>query len=122
MKPTFIVELSSCGAVLACTTDGEYLSGDMLQDMLDCTGPGDAEPSIRYVLETYDIDFRTVKNIDGEYQNVTASPDDKKIVCEYIYFESETDFTSEENCNLYLIWEAASQVQNDVQYLLGNQE
>jgi hypothetical protein len=118
----FIIEISTCGSVTACTNDGGILLGDTLDDVLDCTASGDCEPACRYVLETYNIEYRTVKNIDGKYQSVIASPDDKKNVCESIYFESDTDFTDEESCDLYLVWEAANQVKSEVEYLLGESE
>lgn len=106
----FIIEISTCGSVMACTNDGGTLLGDILDDMLDCTASGDCEPACRYVQETYTIDWRIVKRIDGKYQNVTASAEDKRKVCEEIYFESESDFSDEKLSEVYLIWQAAFSV------------
>lgn len=111
----FIIEISTCGSVTACTNDGGTLLGDILDDMLDCTASGDCEPACRYVQETYDIDWRIVKRIDGEYQNVTASAEDKRKVCEEIYFESESDFSDEELAEVYLIWQAAHEVVRELE-------
>ena len=113
----FIIEISTCGSVTACTNDGGILLGDILDDMLDCTASGDCEPACRYVKETYDIDWRIVKHIDGKYQNVTASAEDKRKVCEEIYFESESDFSVEELAEVYLIWEAAFNVASELEDL-----
>lgn len=111
----FIIEISTCGSVTACTNDGGTLLGDILDDMLDCTASGDCEPACRYVQQTYDIDWRIVKRIDGQYQNVTAGAEDKRKVCEEIYFESESDFSDEGLAEVYLIWQAAHDVARELE-------
>lgn len=119
----FIIEISTCGSVTACTNHGGSLGSrwsparcsGLLDDILDCTASGDCEPACRYVKQTYDIDWRMVKRIDGEYQNVTASAEDKRKVCEEIYFESESDFSDEELAEVYLIWQAAHDVARELE-------
>lgn len=111
----FIIEISTCGSVTACTNDGGMLLGDTLDDVLDCTASGDCESACRYLKQAYDIDWRTVKRIDGEYQNVTANAEDKRKVCEEIYFDSESDFSDEELAEVYLIWEAAFNVASELE-------
>jgi hypothetical protein len=76
--------------------------------MRDCTSSGDCEPACQYVLDTYSPEFHIVKKVDGDYQNVIATPEDKQLVCEAIYFESEPFFSDEDMADLYLVWEAAS--------------
>ena len=104
---SFIIEISTCGSITVCTMDGDELSGGVVVDLLDCAGSGDATKACRYVLDTYDPKIRIVKKINGEYKNVLASKEDKKQVCESIYFESDTDFSDEDKANLYIVWYAA---------------
>jgi hypothetical protein len=82
-----------------------------LEHLRDCSGSGDCEPACRYVLDHCSPEFRIVKKINGKYQNVGASPEDKRSICEQIYFESETDFSDEDNADLYLVWEAARDIE-----------
>lgn len=105
-KESFIIEISSCGAVYACKMDGQEVDGELRKDLLDCTGSGDAEGPCRYVLDEYKPQFRTVKVIDGEYQNVLANAEDKYQVCKEIYGQGVQNL-SEESIEIYLIWEAA---------------
>lgn len=107
-----IIELSLCGYVSAASWNADEHK-TIEQDLLDCTSPGDSESECRYVLDNYDIDWRIVKQIDDEYQNVAASADDKRICCNMIYCDSETDFADTDNAELYLIWEAAHQFANE---------
>jgi len=104
---SFIIEISTCGSITVCTMDGDELSGGVVVDLLDCAGSGDATEACMYVLDTYDPKIRIVKKINGEYKNVLASKEDKKQVCESIYFESDTDFSDEDKANLYIVWYAA---------------
>ena len=112
MGSKMIVELSLCGYVSASSWNADERK-TIKQDLLDCTSPGDCESECRYVLDNYDIDWRIVKQIDGKWENVSASADDKRILCETIYFDSETDFADTDNSELYLIWEAAHQFANE---------
>jgi len=108
---TFIIELGH-ESVSACRKNGTEISrrSKLFSDLDACTGSGDAEPSCRYVLDAHKPEFRIVKRIDGEYKNVLATPDDKREVCEAIYFDSESNFDDESICDLYLVWEAAHDV------------
>lgn len=112
-RPPFIIELSYCGSVTVCKMDGEMIDGDALNDLMDCTGSGDAEGPCQYVLEHHKPEFRIVKKVDGEYKNVLADADDKRKVCEELYGDSDTDFTDEDNANLYIVWEAAHSVERE---------
>lgn len=107
---SFIIEIGHEHAS-ACTLEGDALSGELLEDMLDCNKSGDCESACQYVLDTYSPAFRIVKEIGGEYQNVLASAEDKQAVCEAIYFESESDFTDESLSELYLVWESAATIE-----------
>ncbi len=108
---SFIIEISLCGSVTCCTTEGQELEGEMLWDMNDCNGSGDAEPACKYILEIYKPEFRIVRNVGGEFQNVVASKEEKLQVCREIYGGSDTYFTDEDNANLYLVWAAASNLE-----------
>jgi len=103
-----IIELSTCGSVSACNDNGSELEGELLSDLHDCCSSGDCEDSCLYVINQHKPEFRIVKMIDGEYQNVIASPEDKQAICETIYFESESDFSDESLAELYIVWEAAA--------------
>jgi hypothetical protein len=113
---SFIVELSSCGSVSVCRKNGSEIrpKSKLGQDLLDCSKSGDCEPACHYLLERHKPEFRIVKQIDGEYQNVLASLEDKQAICHQIYFESEADFTDESICDLFLIWEVGAGYSNYV--------
>jgi hypothetical protein len=96
------IELCLSGSVTVICEDETTL-----EHLRDCNVSGDCEPACRYVLDHCNPEFRIVKKVNGEYQNVVASPEDKRSICEYIYFESDTDFSDEDKANLYLVWEAA---------------
>ena len=108
---SFIIEISLCGSVTCCATDGKDLEGEMLSDMNDCNGSGDAEPACQYILDNYKPEFRIVREVGGVYQNVVASKEEKLQVCREIYGGSDTDFNDEDNANLYLVWAAASNLE-----------
>ena len=108
---SFIIEISLCGSVTCCTTDGNELEGEMLSDMNDCNGSGDAEPACQYILDHYKPESRIVRSIGGEFQNVIASKEEKSQVCRENYGGSETNFNDENNANLYLVWAAASSME-----------
>tara|TARA_A100001391_G_scaffold204890_1_gene202322 strand:- start:2316 stop:2924 length:609 start_codon:yes stop_codon:yes gene_type:complete len=108
---SFIIEISLCGSVTCCTTDGDELDGKMLSDMNDCNGSGDAEPACQYILDNYKPEFRIVRRVSGEFQNVIASKEEKLQVCRGIYGGSDTNFSDEDNANLYLVWAAASSLE-----------
>lgn len=112
-RESFIIEISRCGSVTACKLDGEAIDGDLLNDLMDCTGSGDAEGPCQYILDQYKPQIRTVKQINGEYQNVLADAEDKAAVCREIVCDSDTDFTDEDNANLYIVWEAAHSVERE---------
>jgi hypothetical protein len=107
---SFIVEMCS-DSVDICRKNGSNVSNrsELYKDLCDCIKPGDAEDACRYVISRHKPEFRIVKQIDGKYQNVLASHQDKAAVCKEIYFESESDFDGDESlCETYLIWESAA--------------
>jgi hypothetical protein len=119
--PSFIIEISTQGDVITCTNEGESLIGsDFERDFLDCTGSGDAEPACEYIRDTFEIDWRIVaRNAAGDYENRTATPEEKAECARAIYFESDSDFEGDESlCENYLIWQAA----HDIEYERSNGE
>ena len=102
-----IIEIMNYGS---CTIIHEAKDGDsedFENDILSCTGSGDADDSCQYILTKYEPVFRIVKMLDGRYRNVIASCKDKQDFCESIYFDSDTDFSDTDNAALYIIWEAS---------------
>lgn len=97
----------------ACLATGENIIGsDYEADILDYTASGDAEPACAYVRDSIGVDFRIVaRNASGEYENRAATPEEKAETCRAIYFDSEADFTDEATADLYLIWQAASELE-----------
>lgn len=108
---SFIIEISLCGSVTCCTNDGNELDGEILSDMNDCNRSGDAEPACQYILDNYKPEFRIVRRVGDVYQNVIASKEEKYQVCREIYGASDTNFSDEDNANLYLVWAAASDLE-----------
>lgn len=108
-KSNFIVELSSDG-VSCCRKNGSEIStrSKLFADLRDCCKSGDCQAACEYVISEHLPEFRIVKRVNGEYENVIADHSDKAKVCKAIYFESESDFTGDEKlCEVYLIWQAA---------------
>lgn len=110
---SFIIEISG-EECTACTMDGQSLVGsEFEQDLIDCTGPGDAERACAYVLDQLKPEFRIVaKNAAGDYENRLATDDEMADCARAIYFESDTDFSDRYNAATYLIW----QIAHDVEY------
>ncbi|MGE3307743.1 MAG: hypothetical protein AB7I52_17440 [Rhizobiaceae bacterium] len=98
-----------------CLANGESVRGsDHERDVLDCTGSGDAEPACSYVRDHIGVEFRIVaRNAAGNYENRLATAEEKAATCRAIYFESETDFEDERWADLYLIWQAARDVEHE---------
>ena len=111
----FIIEISSCGAVGLCYMNGSDLreDSDLVRDLEKCSGGGDIEGPSQYILDAYKPVFRTVRKTSEGYKNVLASAEEKRQVCEHVYFDSESDFSDESNCDLYLVWEAACSMERD---------
>lgn len=109
-----IIEISpNEGYAMPCTNEGDEIKGSEYEaDMRDCTAPGDAQAACEYVLDTHKPVFRIVaKNAAGKYENRLATDDEKKQTCETIYFESGTDFSDMRMAEIYLIWQAASDLE-----------
>ncbi len=111
-KEKFIIELSLCGSVSCCRMDGSVIeSGTLLHDnLMDCTR-GDVEDACKHVLAYHEPEFRIVRRVRGEYQNVLASAQEKTKICRTVYCDSSTDFKDEKNAEMYLVWEAAAQLE-----------
>lgn len=92
-----------------CGMNGESVAND--PDIADCRASGDCEPACAYVRDSLGVEFRIVARnpASGEYENRLATDSELTATARAIYFDSETDFTNRANCELYLIWEAASQ-------------
>ncbi|WP_145284423.1 hypothetical protein [Rosistilla oblonga] len=108
---SFIIEISVCGSVTCCTEDGNDLEAETLSDMKDCNRSGDAEPACQYILDNYKPEFRIVRRVSDVYQNVVASKEEKLQVCRELYGGCDTNFSEEDNANLYLVWAAASNLE-----------
>jgi Fe-S-cluster-containing dehydrogenase component len=108
---SFIIELGHECAT-ACRKNGSEISkrSRLYSDLEDCTRSGDCEDACRYVVAEHKPEFRIVKQIDGQYQNVLATHQDKIDVCKAIYFESESDWNDESICDMYLVWQVAHDI------------
>lgn len=106
------IELSNPDNAMAYAIPGGAgicLKSDFRKAMIDCCRTGDCEAACRYVLSHFRPVFTIVKKIAGVYQSVPACHEDKILICQSIYFESDRDFReSEEWCDIYLVWEAAN--------------
>ena len=123
-KERFTIELDSENATPVLDhVDRGPVSYRLVKDLMDCTGSGDAEPALRYFLDTYDVEFVTTlracypdvqfENADG-YERITALPHVLTATATAIYFESETDFTDTDTAKMYLLWQAASDAEEEV--------
>lgn len=114
---SFIIELCTSGEVYACTIDGQSVKtdDDIMEALADCCSSGDVEQPCEYVRDQHKPEFRIVAlDASGKYENRLATHEEKAAVCREIYFESDTDFETDERwCDLYIIWQAASYVQNE---------
>ena len=110
MKKTLSIQINLFGELVVCNPDGTEVSGQLKSDLLDCVKPGDAEDACRYILKTYNVEFWILRTINCEFINGLASEEEKTQCCRAIYPDSDTDFFDSDNCNLYLIWEAANTV------------
>lgn len=108
----FIVEISNY-SVSTCKMNGEEIGKSLrlYSDLEDCSKSGDCQEACEYVLKNHKPEFRTVVMVDGEYENVIATAAHKQAVCESIYYDSNSDFSDEDTANMYLIWEASSQLE-----------
>ena len=90
------------------------LKSPHLGHVLDCAGPGDAEPACDYLRVCIGVDIRIVaRQPDGTYKNRKATAAEMAETCRAIYFDSEADFDNEDTARTYLIWEAANGVANE---------
>jgi hypothetical protein len=108
----FIIEISQESA-MCCTLGGESLCGSEFEaDLLDCVKSGDCEEACAFIRDCIQPDFRiTTKDSSGNYYNRLATDSELESCARSIYFESESDFADPDTAKLYLIWEAATQVQ-----------
>ena len=108
----FIIEIGQESAT-CCTMEGESLYGsEFEEDILDCVKSGDCEPACTFIRNYIKPEFRIVaKDSSGDYCNRLATDSELKDCARSIYFESEADFADPETAKLYLIWEAAAQLE-----------
>jgi hypothetical protein len=108
----FIIEIDQ-DLALCCTKEGGSLSGTYFEsDMLDCVKSGDCEPSCAFVRDYVKPEFRIVaKDSSGCYCNRLATDLELENCARAIYFESEADFSDAETAKLYIIWQAAAQLE-----------
>lgn len=86
--------------------DREDIPESLIEDLEDCTGPGDAEPACRHVLDTWSPRFTIWDSSLGKHR--TAKPSEVQRTAEAIYFDSDSDFANPTTAALYLVWQAAS--------------
>jgi hypothetical protein len=103
---SFLIEISTETAS-ACRLDGEELDGKALEDLLGCNRSGDTTEPCLYVRNKWKPQFRTIKMIDGEYQNVPATYEDKLEACQAICFESDFWGEDEKILDASLIYQSA---------------
>ena len=80
------------------------------EHLLDCTGSGDAQPACEYVRDQIGVVFQIVArdDLNGLYENRYATRQEIQDTCEAIYFDLDVDFSDDDTCATYLIWEAAN--------------
>ena len=85
--------------------------------LLDCTGPGDAQPACEYVRDQIGVVFQIVARNDfnGLYENRYATRQEIEDTCKAIYFDSDADFSDDDACAIYLIWEAACNLAREIE-------
>jgi len=113
---SFIIEICPYeGRATVCTISGDSIIGTEYEsDFLDCTGSGDAEPACDYIRSQYSISWRIVaRNKSGRYENRAATAKEKEQTAREIYFDSESDFADERLAEIYLIWQAAHDVESE---------
>ena len=98
-----IIELSLCGHVYPIGENGKTLTGAAFEALADCTKSGDCEPACQFILDHCKPEFTIIKRVNGNYDNVNASVEDKRAVCREIYGPGISD----DSLDLYLVWQAA---------------
>ena len=109
------IEISEDSAYIFLTANGgSVMRSEYLQDLADCIASGDVSEACEYIRDAVGVAFYILaKDRDGYYRNRPATAEEKQLCCEAIYFESETDFSDEATAESYLIWEAASNAENE---------
>jgi hypothetical protein len=95
--------------------NGESVRGSEYEsDLRDCIKTGDCQQACEYVLDHIGVTFCIVaKDNAGKYENRLATDSEMKATCEAIYFESDSDFTDMRLAQIYLVWDAASELDSD---------
>ena len=110
---SFIVELCDRNCISLYRKNGSRIGkrSSLYADLSDCNKSGDCEDACRFVLKHHKPEFRIVKKIDGNYENVVADFADKIAICKKIYFDSNFKWEeSEKWCEIYLIWQCAAEL------------
>lgn len=113
----YVIEISG-GEISVSLANGESaVFGNGLADWLDCVKPGDVQEMCEFIRDGRKVEFRVMGRnpITDEIENQAATALDKRLACESIYFDSETDFSDERTAEAYLIWQAASQIEDELQ-------
>ena len=87
------------------------------EHLLDCTRSGDAQPACEYVRDQIGVVFNIVARNDynGLYENRYATRQEIQDTCKAIYFDSDADFSDDDTCAMYLIWEAANNLAHEIE-------
>lgn len=111
--PELIIEIyPKEGSATICTIDGlEVVDSAHADDLRDCNRSGDCQDACEYVLDNIGVEFRIIAaDCRGQYENRIATAQEKQACCEEIYFESDSDFSDERLAETYLVWQAASDI------------
>ena len=112
--PQFIIEICpNEPRASICSMEGESVANH--PDIADCRASGDRGQACAFVRDSMGVEFRRVaiNPETGEYENRLATDAELQETCEAIYFESDSDFTDRETCELYLIWDAANSCEGE---------
>ena len=121
-KQKFIVEICPFeGRASACWPNGTRIrqTSQLGEDLADCCKSGDCQDACEYVIAAYAIEWSIVRKVGEtpqgvwQYERGVATGEELQKTCETIYFESESDFSDWNTAAMYLIWQAASDLQED---------
>lgn len=83
-------------------------------DLQDCCASGNVEEAIRYLMDTYEIDWRAVVKVEGsnpvKFDNIPVTDELLKKTAQAIYFDNPDQFTDPDQCKMHLLWQATSDI------------
>ena len=152
-KPKITIEITSCGSAYVCE---EFDADDQRhKDLMSAIHSGSCDGDCLHILETYNVEIRTVAEFDGSplyhkylrlaknaksaakrrkfasrakkhaptgrkyygreyhFRNMVATHSQKRQYCQYVWFESSTDWNEGNNTDLYIVFDAAENYNND---------